>query len=74
MERYMVYDDRGKFLGSWATAEQAATVAKGAALRSGTFAEVEQILITEEAATQRRNRYHADGRMVRLWKERERVS
>ena len=61
---YTVYSDKGIKLGCSPIMEQAVSAAKGYAAQSGGYAEVERLRNGEK----RRVRYHADGRVDKLWK------
>lgn len=68
---YLVYNAAGAYMGMAPLMEQAVGAAKAMAKRSGSFADVVRVVVTENETTTRRCRYHADGTVEQLWKDKE---
>ncbi len=74
IEKFMVYDPDGVFMGSAPMMEQAVSAAKTMAARDGAPYDVERVLVSDKEAFCRRVRYHPDGTVEQLWKDKEGVS
>ena len=69
IEKYIVYDADGKYMGEAPIMEQAVGAARKMAARDDAYYDVERIRITDKDSMIRRVRYHPDGTVEQLWKQ-----